>query len=66
MKKNLLKNKEYLTANDLMNIIPNLTYMNALKYINLAQEKMMEEGFYVPVTKPKVALTSVIKSIFGF
>lgn len=66
MKKYLLKNKEYLTANDLMNIIPNLTYMNALKYINLAREKMEKEGFYVPITKPKVALTSVIKSIFGF
>lgn len=66
MKKDLLKNKEYLTANDLMNIIPNLTYMNALKYVNLAREKMEKEGFYVPITKPKVALTSVIKSMFGF
>lgn len=59
-------NEKYLTAKDLMNIIPNLTYMNALKYINLAREKMEKEGFYVPITKPKVALTSVIKSIFGF
>ena len=66
MKKNLMKNKDYLTANDLMDIIPNLTYMNALKYINLARKKMEEKGFYVPTTKPKVALTSVVKSIFGF
>lgn len=64
--KDILKEKEYLTANELMLIIPNLTYLNAIKYINLARDKMQAKGYYVPITKPRVALTSVIREIFGF
>lgn len=61
-----LKNKDYLSANDLMEIIPNLTYDNAIKYINKAREIMKEENLYIPITRPKLALTSVIRKMFGF
>lgn len=58
--------KDYLSANDLMEIIPNLTYDNAIKYINKAREIMKEENLYIPITRPKLALTSVVRKMFGF
>ena len=61
-----IKNKDYLSANDLMEIIPNLTYDNAIKYINKAREIMKEEKLMIPISRPKVALTSVIRKMFGF
>lgn len=61
-----LKNKDYLSANDLMEIIPNLTYDNAIKYINKAREIMKEENIFIPITRPKVALTKIIRKMFGF
>ena len=61
-----LKNKDYLSANDLMEIIPNLTYDNAIKYINEARKIMEEKKLFIPITRTKVALTSVIRKMFGF
>lgn len=66
MKNEKLKKKDYLSATDLMEIIPNLTYLNALKYIKKAQEEMKNKNYYIPTTKPKVALTKVVRELFGF
>lgn len=60
------KNQTYMSAKDLMQIIPNLTYMNANKYINEAREEMKEKGYYLPTTKPRVALTKILKKKFGW
>ena len=61
-----IKKKDYLSANDLMLLIPNLTYDNAIKYINIARKKMEEQNLFIPVTRPKVALTKIIRKTFGF
>lgn len=61
-----IKSKDYITAKDLMQLIPNLTYSNAIKYINEIQNEMKEKGYCVPIARPKVALTKLIKKKFGF
>ena len=61
-----LKNKDYLSAQDLMQIIPNLTYDNAIKYINDARKEMEKQHLYIPITRPKLALTKIIRKRFGF
>lgn len=61
-----IKNKDYMSANDLVQIIPNLTYDNALKYINEVREEMKEKGYCIPIARPKVALTKLIKKKFGW
>lgn len=57
--------KEYLTAKDLQEIIPNLTYDNAIKYINKAREVMKEKNYLIPITRPKVALTKIVYEMLG-
>lgn len=58
--------QQYLTAKDLMQIIPKLSYNNALKYIDDARSEMNEKGYFLPEGKTKVALTKIIKKKFGF
>lgn len=59
-------NQQYLTAKDLMRIIPKLPYQRALEYIDNAREEMKEKGYFVPEGRTKVALTKIIKKKFGF
>lgn len=60
----LLKQK-YLTAEELMIIIPNLKIKKARAYINLVQKEMESKKIFIPETRPKVALTNLIKKKFG-
>jgi hypothetical protein len=60
-----IKEKDYLTAKDLMKLIPNLTYDNANRYINQAREIMKEKNYLIPIARPKVALTKIILEMFG-
>lgn len=57
--------QQYLTAKDLMIIIPKLSYARALKYIEDAREDMENKNYFVPEGKTKVALTKIIKKKFG-
>lgn len=57
--------QQYLTAKDLMIIIPKLSYTRALKYIEDAREDMENKNYFVPEGKTKVALTKIIKKKFG-
>ena len=66
IKSETIKKQDYISADDLMKIIPNLTYLNALKYIKTAQEEMKKKNYYIPTTKPKVALTKIVRELFGF
>ncbi len=58
--------QDYLTARDLMKIIPKLSYIKALEYIDNAREEMKNKGYFVPDGKTKVALTKIIRKKFGF
>ena len=58
-------NKYYITAKDLQDMIPNLTYDNAIKYINKAREIMKEKNYLISITRPKVALTKIVLEMLG-
>lgn len=57
--------KYYITAKDLQDIIPNLTYDNAIKYINEARKIMQEKNYLVPIARPKVALKKIVFEMLG-
>ena len=57
--------KYYVTAKDLQEMIPNLTYDNAIKYINKAREVMKEKNYLIPITRPKVALVKIVNEMLG-
>ena len=57
--------KLYLTANDLQEMIPNLTYDNAIKIINQARKIMEDKKYLIPIARPKVALTSIVLDMLG-
>lgn len=46
-------------------MIPNLTYDNAIKYINKAREIMKEKNYLIPIARPKVALTKIVYEMLG-
>ena len=60
-----IKEKDYISAKDLMELIPNLTYDNAIKYINKARTIMKERNYLIPIARPKVALTKIVLEMFG-
>lgn len=57
--------QKYISAKDLMIIIPELKYGNAIAFINIIQNEMEEKGLYIPIVKPKVALTKLVKKKLG-
>lgn len=57
--------QQYITAVDLMIIIPSLSYPRALKYIDELRIEMEKKGYFVPEGKTKVALTKMFKKKFG-
>jgi len=57
--------QQYVTAKDLMVIIPELNYIRALKYIEDLRIEMQEKNYFVPDGKTKVALTRLFKKKFG-
>nr|DAV89085.1 MAG TPA: hypothetical protein [Caudoviricetes sp.] len=57
--------QKYISAKDLMIIIPELKYGNAIAFINIIQKEMEEKGLYIPIVKPKVALTKLVKKKLG-
>lgn len=59
-------NQTYITARDLMIIIPELKYQRALSYIAEARKEMEKKGYFVPDGQIKVALLKVIRKKFGF
>lgn len=67
MKENVneILEQQYLTAHDLMKIIPKLGYIRALSYIDDARQEMQNKGYFVPDGRTKVALTKIIKKKFG-
>jgi len=57
--------QQYITATDMQQIIPNLNYIRALKYIDELRTEMKKKGYFVPDGKTKVALTKLFKKKFG-
>ena len=55
----------YLTAKDLKILIPTMGINRCVECIKVAREEMKTKGYYVPQTKPFVALTKIIRKNFG-
>ncbi len=60
-----IKKQDYISIKELMILVPNLTYDRARLYINEVREEMRKEGYCIPITRPKLALTKLIKKKFG-
>lgn len=56
---------DYMTANDIIKIIPMMKKKEALNIIKKAQEAMEKKGNYVPKCRTKVALTDEVLKILG-
>ena len=65
MRDNYILERSYITAKDLMIIIPKLSYQRALKYIDDIRNEMREKNYFVPEGRTKVALTKLVKKKFG-
>lgn len=56
----------YLSADDLLILMPHLSYSQALKMINEFREKMKAKKMYLPGGKTHLALTNLIRKECGF
>ncbi len=63
--KDEILNQPYLTARDLKQLIPTMGINKCIECIKVAREEMQSKGYYVPQTRPFVALTKIIKKNFG-
>lgn len=55
----------YITAKDLKILIPTLSIAKCTKYIEDIQGEMMNKNYFVPETKPRLALTKLVRKKFG-
>lgn len=55
----------YMTAQDLKMLIPTLGHGSCIKYIKMIQKEMHEKGYFVPESKPYLALTKLVREKFG-
>lgn len=66
-----MKNKDeildqlYITAKDLMVLIPDIKYQRALDCINDVRTEMKEKKYFIPKTKEHIALTKLVRKKFG-
>lgn len=58
-------NQLYLTANDLMILIPEIKYQRALDIINEIREEMVNKNYYLPISKKNLALTKLVRKKMG-
>lgn len=57
--------QQYMSANDLILVIPTMSYLTALEYIKRIRSKMEEENYFIPRGKTLIALTWMIKKDLG-
>ncbi len=57
--------QQYVTARDIKIVIPGLSYVRALSYIDELRIEMKNKGYFVPEGRTKVALTKLFKKKFG-
>lgn len=56
----------YVTAEDLMVLIPGLKKYKAIVYISELIEEMKKQNMFVPTTKQRLVSTKLAKKKFGF
>ena len=55
----------YISANDLMQLIPGLKLYKARMYISELIYEMKQEGMFIPTTKQRLASTKLAKKKLG-
>lgn len=55
----------YLSPQDIKKLVPTLGMDLCRKFIDEARAEMKEKNYYVPGTKPKLALTKIVKKKMG-
>lgn len=55
----------YLTAEDLLELIPEMKYQRALGVINDVRNEMEDKNYYIPISRKKLALTKLVKKKLG-
>lgn len=58
-------NQLYVTAKDLKILMPTVSLDKCSKYIEMIQAEMKEKKFFIPETKPRLALTKLVRKRFG-
>lgn len=58
-------NQSYITAQDLKTLIPTMGINRCVDYIKEIRVEMKQKGYFVPQTKPFVALTKLVRKKFG-
>lgn len=58
-------NQVYMTPQDLKILVPTLGKNYCVNCIKEIREEMESKGYYVPKTKPFLALTKLVKKKFG-
>jgi hypothetical protein len=55
----------YISPQDLKILVPSLGIDACRKFIDEARKEMQEKNYFVPQTKPKLALTKIVKKMIG-
>lgn len=63
--KNEILEQLYLSASDLKILIPKLGLQQCRDYIDEARLEMQKKGYLVPKSKPRLALTKIVKKKLG-
>lgn len=58
-------NQLYLSPQDLKQLVPSLGIDLCRDFIDEARKEMNEKSYFVPMTKPKLALTKIVKKKLG-
>jgi hypothetical protein len=55
----------YISPKDIKTLVPSLGMEICREFIDLARNEMKEKGYFVPETKPKLAITKIVKKMIG-
>ena len=58
-------NQLYLSPQDIKQLVPSLGLDLCRDFIDEARKEMQEKNYFVPMTKPKLALTKIVKKKLG-
>lgn len=58
-------NQLYLSPQDLKLLVPSLGLDLCRDFIDETRKEMQEKNYFVPMTKPKLALTKIVKKKLG-
>lgn len=65
MEKEKILEQVYVSPQDIKKLVPTLGMDLCRKFIDEARAEMTEKGYFVPETKPKIALTKIVKKMMG-